>query len=283
MPITRTRLASFDELQRYQAPAMLYRGQRSVEMQLSCSLERLFQAEQTALAYRAQLESELLREFRRGYHEYALYIPRPAAHIEWMSLMQHHGAPTRLLDFTYSIYVAAYFAFEEAHPRGEARRSNPALWRVKGEWALREALAKLRADNRVSEDDVRSLWGPTIEANEEVLQGCLFREPALRFVIPANPFRMNARLRVQNGIFLAPGDVTATFMQNLQAMPGHENPENLLQLDLDIDRREALERLHTMNISRTSLFPGLDGYAQSLGVHHFSYNPGRYWWGEREQ
>jgi len=44
-------MTSFDELQRYQGPAPLCQGQRPVEMQLSCPLERLFQAEETPIAY----------------------------------------------------------------------------------------------------------------------------------------------------------------------------------------------------------------------------------------
>src|SRR5438093_2893211 len=34
--------------------------------------------------------------------------------LEWLALMQHYGAPTRLLDFTYSFWIALFFAFEEA-------------------------------------------------------------------------------------------------------------------------------------------------------------------------
>ena len=37
--------------------------------------------------------------------------------------MQHHGAPTRLIDFTWSPYVAAFFALERA--TGDA-----AVWAV---------------------------------------------------------------------------------------------------------------------------------------------------------
>ena len=45
---------------------------------------------------------------------------------EWMALMQHHGAPTRLIDFTWSPYVAAFFALERTLADGVVWAVNPA-------------------------------------------------------------------------------------------------------------------------------------------------------------
>jgi hypothetical protein len=39
---------------------------------------------------------------------------QPETTLEYFSLLQHFGAPSRLLDFTKSPYIAAYFAFEQA-------------------------------------------------------------------------------------------------------------------------------------------------------------------------
>jgi hypothetical protein len=63
-------------------------------------------------------------------------------------------------------------------------------------------------------------------------------------------------------------------MDNLRGVPGHDDAANLVKIVLPASLRgKAVEALHYMNISRTSLFPGLDGYAQSLGVYHPSYRP----------
>jgi hypothetical protein len=63
-------------------------------------------------------------------------------------------------------------------------------------------------------------------------------------------------------------------MDNLRSMPGHDDPKNMVKIVVPREmRQKAVESLHYMNISRTSLFPGLDGYAQSLGVYHPSYRP----------
>jgi hypothetical protein len=63
---------------------------------------------------RRTIEARIIREFRRAYHQFSARVPDRESTVEWLSLMQHHGAPTRLLDFTYSVYVAAYFAVEDA-------------------------------------------------------------------------------------------------------------------------------------------------------------------------
>ncbi len=61
-------------------------------------------------------------------------------------------------------------------------------------------------------------------------------------------------------------------------MPGWESEDHLRRLIIPVGlRRHALEKLFYMIVSRTGLFPGLDGYAQSLGVYHPYVNPAAWW------
>lgn len=104
----------WDEIQNLARRGWLYRGQRSASWPIQTSLERYCDRQGVSGPERPRIEAELFREFRRTYHHYADHVPDPSSVLEWMSLMQHHGAPTRLLDFTYSIFVACYFALEAA-------------------------------------------------------------------------------------------------------------------------------------------------------------------------
>ena len=76
---------------------------------------------------------------------------------------------------------------------------------------------------------------------------------------------MNRRLILQQSIFLVPGDITKSFMDNLRAV---DLPENLLvEIPLSNNRsflQEATRELLSMNMSSATLFPGLDGFAQNL-------------------
>lgn len=55
-------------------------------------------------------------------------IREPQSDLEWLAIAQHHGMPTRLLDWTESLLVAAWFAVE----LGGAKDYDSAIWVARG-------------------------------------------------------------------------------------------------------------------------------------------------------
>lgn len=262
MGIAEVTLDKWSDIHDFGRRNWLFRGQRSAKWDLKTSLERCFERESIEGDARTALEAELLREFRRTYHNYAVHIPERGSVIEWLSLMQHHGAPTRLLDFNYSIYVACYFALETAD-------ADCAVWAVDAEWVMGEALEAMK---QAGKSNAARLQAKTSEDHEAIAGEMLFRPPYVSSVLLLSPFLLNERLRIQKGTFLVPGDMGASFMGNLRSHAGHG--DHVLKIVIPAKfRGEALEKLHYMNISSTSLFPGLDGYARSLGIYHPAFRP----------
>ena len=89
----------------------LFRGQRNPEWELETSLER---ASRRCVVEQIQYERTVVPEFRRHAYSFLSHVPNETNTLEWLALMQHYGAPTRPLDFTYSFWIALFFAFEEA-------------------------------------------------------------------------------------------------------------------------------------------------------------------------
>ncbi len=88
----------------------LFRGSRP-DWKLETSLERT--SRRCGVA-QDEYERSIVPEFQRHAHTYLVRVPEITDTLEWLALMQHYGAPTRLLDFTYSFWIALFFAFEEA-------------------------------------------------------------------------------------------------------------------------------------------------------------------------
>ena len=104
-----------------------FRGHYSEDSGLTTTLERACKQNDVPPEQRAAMERRLVREFARKADLYlpAQDLPDPGDTLEWLSLMQHFGAPTRLLDWTVSLRVALYFAF-----------SRPANGNVRFVWAI---------------------------------------------------------------------------------------------------------------------------------------------------
>jgi hypothetical protein len=192
--------------------------------------------------------------------------------IEWLALMQHHGAPTRLLDWTYSLEVAIYFALKHSldartHLKSsKAAGHEAAVWMMDAHWATIETAKKFRQhDNQKAADFVlRPLESPDDQAE--------FGRAFLAYSVPCacsvNPYRLNERLTIQHGVFVCPGDVTVSFEENLQALPQSDCAERVVAFIIPPSEiQPGLEALHDSNISDATLFPGLDGFARSLSVN----------------
>jgi hypothetical protein len=212
---------------------------------LTTSLERA--AGKAGLSLLDVYEKWARDEFDGGVHQYLSPHQVPQDDIEWLALMQHHGAPTRLLDFTYSPYVAAYFAVE-----------NASTWC--SVWTVNASYIHF-AGNR--EFGVEELYFHENYHNKMYLNAAFSsRKP---WVFPVEPRKKNERLVAQQGMFLLPIAPDITFEENLSAALGGP-PNNAFDLRLihrvDISgraRREALEDLRRMNITRANCSQGWMG------------------------
>ena len=259
-------LSSWDEIHAYASRrGWLFRGERTTSWQPKTSLERCCDRLGVRAGLRRTIERRIIREFRRAFHQFSPRVPDSESIVEWLSIMQHHGAPTRLLDFTYSVYVAAYFALEDAESDADS-----VVWALDGPWALQRAAALLKNAGKERTD---SMFKPFMDNDEKLAESLFMTTPYVAAVWPINPFRLNERLRVQQGAFLIQGDISKSFLTNLRAL-SKDPTDNIVRIVIpEALRIQALRGLWSMDISRAALFPGLDGFAKSLGVNHSLFNP----------
>ena len=93
--------------------SFIFRGQSNPKWSLETTLFREYNRLGKDYNKRSlyNIEQMILRDFKRQYNRFGRHhLIKDKDYYEWFSLMQHHGVPTRFLDFTYSFYVALYFA-----------------------------------------------------------------------------------------------------------------------------------------------------------------------------
>ncbi len=232
----------------------VFRGQGDFQWDLSTSLQRVHTDINRRVA-----EEYLLHQFKGAVHHHVELSGMPQNTLEWLALMQHHGAPTRLLDFTKSPFVACFFALEHCFEKAAA------LWAINAEWLERQSLRFLRkyigGYDKLLDFELQDPSFVALKFDD------IFIGHSVPLILPVEPTRMNERLVVQQGIFLCPGAIETTFEENLLAYKDDTEVGSTYVRKFILDsslRAEGLYELHAMNINRASLFRGLDGFAQSL-------------------
>jgi FRG domain len=233
-------IESIGQLSNPRCPQWLYRGQAH-DWCLKSTLERSIEDWGFDLKDAPELEEALAREFRRRVRgEEQSFVQEDM--LNCLALMQHHGAPTRLLDCGYSPFVAAQAALKEGlNPDHE-----PVIWCFNPYW-MEEYCDRFLG--RVRND---------LERKRRV--DILFnRKPPHLLVMPETPYFLNERLTAHQGAFLCTGDISKPFVKNLKAMIGWNSGDNVRKLRLCFDREErvkAVKTLKRMNVSSTVLFQG---------------------------
>lgn len=174
-------------------------------------------------------------------HTTHLYnLTDPFQNTAFLNLAQHHGYPTPLLDWSYSPYVAAFFAYR--HIKSSEAKTAPDSCKV-----------------RIFMLD-KHQWLPPITTTT-------IRWPHLSVLEPIAI--RNDRLIPQQALtsYTTVDDIE-TYIQSMEKDKGKQY---LQAIDLPIGERDMVMReLGFMGITAGSLFPGLDGACEELRERFFT-------------
>ncbi len=206
----------------------------------------------------ANSDDELRSEFkRRGLPLVAERPPRDDW--EWYSLMQHYGAPTRLLDWTDAALVALYFAISSYQvDRRTGATDEPAVWAL-NPWELN------------GKGDIRA-YGPAGTESAEVQRYLAApysdKKQLPRYPIALDPTFIAQRMLAQHSHFTLHG-YDARGLDEMKDELDLGNALFKIAIRIKDDSLRMLrQRIALLGISETTIFPDLGGLGRELRLEY---------------
>lgn len=220
-----------------QGPRWVFRGQADAKWPIKSSYEHeiLDKIPHSEIFTEAELfarERSMLQRFKqidRGKIDVT-----PQTDGEWMSLLQHYGCPTRLVDFTLSPLIALYFAINAKNV--DVPNQDFAVWAVRNKFHKSfvdekncNFLTPIHNANDIMQ--LKNRGKRTIDISETIENCLAFDESNNRFaeklfrgdveafeprILTYRPNILNRRMLDQDALFLMVSNLTCHFMEILR-------------------------------------------------------------------
>ena len=229
----------------------IFRGQPDSDWLLKPSILRPFKE-----PYKNSSMLELEEVINRDFIGEAYSLINPILYketkniLDWWPIMQHHGVPTRLLDWSKSPYVAAYFAVNQQ------LASDGTIW-VLCVKTLNSIMENTDNDS-IMENTDNDLSDPeTIKS---------FTQPdALERLYEYTPMLKTDRSIAQQSIFTVCKNISSEHSSIIEDKFISNNNNSYFRIRIGKElKAEFRLRLPEMNIRSSTLFPGIDGIGRTI-------------------
>ncbi len=200
-------------------------------------------------------EEEFRNEFQRRGLQLVSDEGIPKTEFEWYFLMQHYGAPTRLLDWTDGALMGLFFGVEHRFSKHNPdRKKDAAVWILDPDWLNEQTTTK--------KDDIEGVALPEWPITKEYLPE-KFEDEKLRrkYPLAVDPTHVARRLAVQRSRFTIHGSI----FNGLEEVASRGKNSRLRKIVIARKSIKPIRKdLETCGISVTTLFPDLAGMGLEL-------------------
>jgi hypothetical protein len=198
-----------------------------------------------------ELEIELMALFRHRAPPFHEQIPTDP--MDLLFLMQHHGVPTRLLDWSENPYIALFFSLEVALWEPEVNAVDSAVWMIDPTELNRIAFPNNDGSDRIlsASDDLLNAYKPN---NPTKNSG---KSPIAIYGV-----HNSRRIVAQRGVFVLHGSSTLPMNKDPALI---DKNELMHKITIRKDAKKPIARaLFNMGITDSVIYPDLDGLGREI-------------------